>query len=480
MKAKRMLLLIGGASAIALAASLVHTADLEPMVVNSVTGTLHIDQGIPCGHTVKDTTVTQGRLEIAPAEGLDVTGGKFFVLTRANLSFAPFSMSDSCYGFSGSRTYTTVSVQLAKAVSFTALAAGGGVFDVTIPKDDFVIYESSVADGRSETAYKHPKEDVTGTINLTLGTITMHAVIATKVHFEEGCVPYVGCVINEDDDGTLTANLAGTITFPDSDGDGVADRVDNCRFVANPDQSPVPTPTISAPPSLTLASCADHSIGAAKAADVCDAGPVTVTNNAPGRFAVGANVVTWRAQDAKLRVATSPQTVTIVDTTPPMFTFIPPDITVNNCGPVPLGLPTATDDCAGAVTFTNNAPGYFLVGTTPVTWTAHDVSGNTTNATQMVTVHDTVPPTVSCVPAGPPGGTFQVSATDACDTPVIRLGSFVLANAERIKINETGQSGVTLINDIGPDHVRHFHVGKGEGVITATDASGNVASAICR
>jgi hypothetical protein len=90
-------------------------------------------------------------------------------------------------------------------------------------------------------------------------------------------------------------------------------------------------------------------------------------------------------------------------------------------------------------------------------------------------------PTVSCVPAGPTGGTFQVSASNAsAGTPTIQLGSFVLANGEVIKINETDQAGVRLVNVIGPDRIKHFHLGKGEAVITATDAPGNVASAICR
>jgi hypothetical protein len=85
------------------------------------------------------------------------------------------------------------------------------------------------------------------------------------------------------------------------------------------------------------------------------------------------------------------------------------------------------------------------------------------------------------VSAGPPDGMFQVSSSDACaGAPTIRLGSYVLADGERIKINETGQPGVHLINEISPDHIRHFQVGKGEAVITATDASGNVATATCR
>jgi len=215
-------------------------------------------------------------------------------------------------------------------------------------------------------------------------------------------------------------------------------------------------------------------------ADVCDGGPVTTTNNAPPTFATGSNLVTWTAHDTKARTANATQNVTVIDTTPPVFTFIPPDLLKNNCGPVDLGLPTATDDCAGTVTFSNNSPGYFLVGATPVTWVAHDKSGNTTNAIQTVTVIDTTPPTVTCVADSPQGGTFKVFAFDACDVPAVRLGSYVLAIGERIKIDEVGKPGVTLVNDVGSDHIRHFHVGKGEGVIVATDASHNSASATCR
>jgi hypothetical protein len=97
-----------------------------------------------------------------------------------------------------------------------------------------------------------------------------------------------------------------------------------------------------------------------------------------------------------------------------------------------------------------------------------------------VHVVDTVAPDVSCAPAAPPGGTFLVTATDACSPPVIRLGSFIIANGERIKIEEIGKPGITLVGTVGPDRIRHFHVGKGEGLITATDPSNNVGSAVCR
>ena len=476
-----MLRLVGGVSVVVLAGALAQSADLQPMVVAGLGGTLHMQQDVPCTDDVNQTTaVTAGRLELTPAEGVDVGGNKRFVLAKANVSFAPFSIHRSCLGFDRTRNYTEVGVQLGRAVFFSATAAGGGAYSVTIPKENFQLFTATVVNGDIETGQKRPSEDVTGTINLTTGAVSLHVVLATRVHFEAGCVLGV-CAIDETGDGTLTADLTGTIVFPDRDADGVADRNDNCPFVANRTQAPVATPVVTPPFGLTLASCADNRIGRAIAADVCDGGPVILTNNAPSPFAVGPNVVTWTGEDAKHRLGAATQIVTVVDTTDPIFTSVPPDVSRNNCGPAPLGLPTATDDCAGTVGFTNNAPASFPVGTTIVTWTATDASANQATATQSVTVVDTVAPTVACVPAGPPGGTFRVTATDACTTtPAIRLGSFTIANGERIKINEVGKSGVKFIGTVGPDHIRHFHVGKGEAVIVATDPSSNAGSAICR
>ena len=51
-----------------------------------------------------------------------------------------------------------------------------------------------------------------------------------------------------------------------------------------------------------------------------------------------------------------------------------------------IGTATATDNCTGMVTVTNNAPVLFCVGPTIVTWTATDACGNTATCTQTVTV----------------------------------------------------------------------------------------------
>jgi len=486
MKTKSMLLLIASMSVTGLAAALAQGPTLQPMVVTNLTGGLRIQQGIPCTDDVDQVTpVTGGRIEITPSDGVDVPGGKAFVLSRVNVAFAPFSIHRSCLTVDRTRSYTEINVQLARAVAFTGVPAGASVYEVTIPKGDFLIYQAAVVNGESETGYKYPKEDVTATIDLANGTVEMRVAVATRVKFKAGCVdacPVFSCevcVVDETTDGTLTATLSGTILFPDSDNDGVPDRADNCRFVPNADQGPVATPVVTPPGAITVNSCQDHAIGAASASDVCDATPVTISNDVPAMFAVGPNTVTWTGVDGKGRTGTATQTVTVVDTTKPVFTFVPGPIALNNCVAADLGQATAVDDCAGTPTMSNNAPPIFPVGPTIVTWTARDASNNMSTATQTVTVTDTVPPTVTCTPLGPPGGGFRADVFDACtSTPSLKLGTFDLAVGEHIKIEEVGKPGITHVNTV--NGIRHFLVGKGEAIIVATDGSGNVAQTYCR
>lgn len=106
-------------------------------------------------------------------------------------------------------------------------------------------------------------------------------------------------------------------------------------------------------------------------------------------------------------------------------------------------------------------------------------------------------PTVTCVPvlkekkAHPAidkeksrHGLFQVSASDTGSAFTITLGSIVLANGEIIKITSKPKPGVNLVgtdldNEYPGRNFRHFHVGPGEALIVATDAAGNMGSAVC-
>jgi hypothetical protein len=476
MRTKLILLVVTGLSVLVAPA---RGADTQRWIATPLTGNLHIFQEIPvCSNVEFDTPVTGGRIEIAPADGFALGPTKVFTFTRMSVFFQGFHLHVSCLGTEDDETFSEVGASLARAVTFTATAGSPGLYHFTIPKELFLVQQSAVVQRNSdpvgpESGLKRPAEDVTGYIDLNVAKVHLRVRMATSLHFEFG-------LISEDRPGSQTAEIDGAITFPDTDGDSVSDFTDNCRFTANPLQNVIATPVVTAPPSLTLNSCLDPNFGRAAAADVCNGRAVTVTHNAPLQFAIGPNTVTWSGNDGVDPVVQASQTVTVVDTTDPFFTSVPADIALNNCQATPLGTPTATDDCAGTVTFTNNGPPSYYVGTTVVTWTARDVSSNTQTATQNVTVTDTVAPTVSCVATGPPTGhAFTVSSIDACGAPVIRLGSYVLADGETIKINETGQSGVRLIGEV-QNRTRHFHVGKGQAVITATDGSGNVTTVVCR
>jgi hypothetical protein len=60
-----------------------------------------------------------------------------------------------------------------------------------------------------------------------------------------------------------------------------------------------------------------------------------------------------------------------------------------------LAVPATADNCSVA-TVTSNAPATFALGTTNVTWTVVDGSGNTSTCTQTVTVIDIELPTIAC------------------------------------------------------------------------------------
>ncbi len=105
------------------------------------------------------------------------------------------------------------------------------------------------------------------------------------------------------------------------------------------------------------------------------------------------------------------------DTTPPVLTA-PLDITVEASGPltsVVIGTATATDLVDGSITPTSNAPAAYPLGATVVTWTACDVAGNCSTASQNINVVDTTAPALT-VP-----GPVSVEATGPAT--IVALGS---------------------------------------------------------
>ncbi|MEL6922583.1 MAG: hypothetical protein AAFO94_00930 [Bacteroidota bacterium] len=111
----------------------------------------------------------------------------------------------------------------------------------------------------------------------------------------------------------------------------------------------------------------------------------------------------WTASDDCGNTKKATQIITVVDRMAPVFEFVPLNTTVQ-CDEVPApGQPTASDNCAGTVSFEfaerridgNCEYNYTLIRT----WTASDICGNTATATQEIVVEDTKVPTLNGVPA---------------------------------------------------------------------------------
>ena len=216
MKTKRTLLAAGGLSVIVLSAPLAKAVDLRPLVVTNLGGTLHVLQSVPCDGVVDLTTrVRGGRIEMTPAEGPDVVGGdKIFHLTGLTLFFMPFRVDGKCRGVRDPHNVTEIGVRLAGAVVLRAVA-GDNRYHVTIPKEEFLLYDAIIDNDVPKTAYERPSEAVTGTIDLARGTMQLHIVVATRLRFRAGCNPLFRCRVDEVRDGTRTVDVAGTIIFPD-------------------------------------------------------------------------------------------------------------------------------------------------------------------------------------------------------------------------------------------------------------------------
>lgn len=163
-------------------------------------------------------------------------------------------------------------------------------------------------------------------------------------------------------------------------------------------------------------------------ADLVDPHPVVTYDVSAGVFGLGATRVTATATDASRNTSHLTFTVRVVDTTPPELS-VPANVVAEatQTGGAVVSLPdaTATDlvDTSPQVIQTYSS-GFFPLGTTLVTVTAIDSSGNASVKTYTVTVRDTVPPEITVsdelvveanMSGGASVGTMQLTVADVAD-----------------------------------------------------------------
>ncbi len=322
-----------------------------------------------------------------------------------------------------------------------------------------------------------------------------------------------------------------------------------CEIEGEPLGDATPPGSGNPPDALTIAAPADMNAEATGPTTVVSLGQAvasggdgnyTISNDAAaGGFGLGTTAVTWTVTDGAGSSASDSQQVVLSDTIAPVIAGIS-NVQVPATGTltaVTLTPPSATDVVDAAPTLTNNAPAAgFPMGATLVLWTATDASGNSADATQMVTITAagggpltlTAPADVAAEATAPqtalnigvataaggqgqltitndaPAGGFPVGATNVLWTVVDAANANATAN-QMVVVSDTQAPAITapaditmdqngtptpvtlgapVVNDVAdptPMVVNNapaggFPVGTTVVVWTATDASGNSAS----
>ncbi len=224
-------------------------------------------------------------------------------------------------------------------------------------------------------------------------------------------------------------------------------------------------PTITAPAAVNATTnngcmALNIALGTPVTADNCSI--ASVTHNAPNAFNVGITVVTWTITDGSGNTATATQNVTITDVIAPVV-IAPQNINSSSntsCTATGLNIGTAIalDNCTVA-SITSNAPAAFPVGTTIVTWSATDISGNIGTATQNVTIVDNINPSII-----PPNDLTAVT-NSGCTADNLNLGTPITSD----------NCGVAFVTNNAPSA---FAVGETFVTWTVIDVNGNSTNTI--
>ena len=316
----------------------------------------------------------------------------------------------------------------------------------------------------------------TVTVNDTIPPVlTLPAPGATEATSPAGAVVSYTATATDNTDGPVTATCAppsgstfglGTTTVTCSAHDN-AGNTSTASFTVTVRDTTAPVLTVPANITGIEATGPTGAIVTytATATDIADATPsVTCAPASGSTFAIGTTTVSCTATDHSNNSTTQAFTVTVVDSTAPVFGAAPTigPIEGNTLGGAIVSYvkPVATDIVSGsvAVSCTPASPSTFPLGITTVTCTAADASGNQASTSFTVNVVDKTPPALT-VPAN-----ITVKATSAAGAIVTYTATATDIVSGPVTPVCTPASGTT------------FAVGTTTVTCTATDPKGNSTS----
>jgi hypothetical protein len=209
----------------------------------------------------------------------------------------------------------------------------------------------------------------------------------------------------------------------------------------------------------------------ASAADTVDGGVTPSCSPASGStFPMGTTRVSCTARDARGNAATASFDVAVVDRTPPVIA-VPGPITAEAAGAdgAPVSFTVSAVDAVdgplapASVSCSNASDSTFALGTTTVTCTATDASGNAQSSSFAVTVVDTTPPRLNVAAPVAVTGSGSVSASNST------ISAFLAAAQARDLVD-----GVVAVQNDAPSS---FAEGTTTVTFTASDRKGNVVVA---
>ncbi|MCC6621346.1 MAG: DUF5011 domain-containing protein [Deltaproteobacteria bacterium] len=223
-------------------------------------------------------------------------------------------------------------------------------------------------------------------------------------------------------------------------------------------------PTIACAPAVLTApagSCAwSGALATPTVNDNCGSAALAFTSpdlSGPATLGIGPHDIVWEVTDLHGNTASCTQTVTVVEQTSPTITC-PADLETGTDAGVCQALvglsAAATDDCGIASVVDDRPAGStFPLGSTTVTFTATDTSGNSTSCSVDVTVEDDESPSLVATPD---------ATVEAC----VDSGPLLVEPA----VADNCPATVALTHDAPAV----FPIGHTGVIWTATDAAGNV------